>query len=187
MGRTQRGNNNAYCQDNEVAWQDWENLDETMLRFAQRVVALRRSQPVLRRQRFFAGQVGRGVHRKDIAWFRRDGKEMEDEHWGNRHRQSLGMLLNGDLIPDRGRRGERIRGDTLLILLHAGEADTRWTLPTGWGDEWEMLLDTAVPDEPEGRRRFRGGGMVRLVGRSVVILRRVGEAPQAPAGTADEG
>jgi isoamylase len=171
MSRTQRGNNNAYCQDNEISWIDWRKQDATMLAFTRRLIQLRAEQPVLRRQRFFQGQVGRGTRRKDIGWFRRDGLEMTDRHWGNEARQSLGMLLNGDLIPDRGPRGEPIVGDSLLILLHSNHDDTAWQLPTGWGAEWDVILDTAAPAEPPGTRRCTQGGALTVTGRSLVVLR----------------
>ncbi|HEV7465144.1 MAG TPA: alpha-amylase family glycosyl hydrolase, partial [Candidatus Dormibacteraeota bacterium] len=177
IGQTQGGNNNAYCQDNEISWLDWTDVDKDMLAFARRVIALRAGHAVLRRQRFFHGQVGRGVRRKDIAWFRRDGREMRDEHWGNDQRQSLGALLNGELIPDRGPRGERITGDSLLLLFHSSHEDTLWQLPSGWGDDWEVILDTAAPEEPPGTRRCRGGEALPVVSRSLVILRRASAPP----------
>jgi glycogen operon protein len=177
IGRTQRGNNNGYCQDNEISWFDWEHTDEAMLAFTRRVIALRASQPVLRRRHFFQGQVGRGARRKDIAWFRRDGEELRDEDWSSDQRQSLGMLLNGDLIPDKGRRGERIQGDTLLVLLHSSGEGTAWTIPTGWGRRWEVLLDTAKPAEPQGTRTVLEGEALTVMPRSVVVLRRVGPGP----------
>jgi glycogen operon protein len=177
MGQTQGGNNNAYCQDNEISWLDWDHVDEEMLTFTRRVIELRANYAVLRRQRFFHGQVGRGARRKDIAWFRRDGEEMRDEHWGNDQRQSLGALLNGELIPDRGTRGERITGDSLLLLFHSAHEDTLWQLPSGWGEEWEVILDTAVPDEPPGARRRRGGEALPVSSRSLVILQRTSAPP----------
>jgi len=173
LGRTQGGNNNAYCQDNPISWIDWAQADVDLLDFTRRLIELRAGQPVLRRQRFFQGQIGRGVHRKDIAWFRRDGQEMTDEHWGNEQRQSLGMLLNGELIPDRGPRGEPVFGGTLLVLLHSHEDDTLWQMPRGWGDTWEVILDTAKPKERPGARRCRQGTPLPVAGRSLVVLRRV--------------
>jgi len=174
IGRTQNGNNNAYCQDNEVSWFDWANADREVLDFVRRLIRLRASQPVLRRQRFFQGQVGRSARRQDIVWFRRNGEEMSDEHWGDAQRQSLGALLNGELIPDRGPRGERIAGDTLLVLLHSDDEDTLWQLPTGWGTEWDVILDTDAPDEPPGQRRCREGTALEVTARSLVVLRRAG-------------
>ncbi|HEY6379294.1 MAG TPA: glycogen debranching enzyme, partial [Candidatus Dormibacteraeota bacterium] len=173
MGRTQQGNNNTYCQDNELSWVDWEGCDPQMLDFTRRLIDLRHSQPVLRRQRFFQGQVGRGVRRKDLAWFRRDGEEMHDDDWGSDQRQSLGMLLNGELIPERGPRGEPMSGDTLLVLLHGGAEDTLWRLPHGWGTRWDVILDSANPEEPAGERSCRESQELQVAGRSVVVLRRV--------------
>jgi isoamylase len=172
IGRTQQGNNNAYCQDNEISWLHWDAADERLQSFAQRLIRLRREHPVLRRQRFFQGQLGRGQRRKDIAWFRRDGSEMTDRHWRNQQRMSLGMLLNGELIPDRGPRGERIVDDTLLVLLHSHHDETPWQLPSGWAEWWEVILDTARPEEIAGARRVRGGHALEVTPRSLVVLRR---------------
>ncbi|MGH7746997.1 MAG: glycogen debranching enzyme, partial [Candidatus Dormibacteria bacterium] len=174
LGRTQRGNNNAYCQDGEVSWIDWEDVDQPMLDFTRRVLALRHAQPVLRRRHFFEGQVGPGARRKDIAWFSPDGAEMDDKGWSDGRRQSLGMLLDGDLIPERDERGERIGGDTLLVLLHAGAEDIEWRLPTGWGKRFEVLLDTARPEEAAGSRAAPAGGRLTVIGRSLVVMRRDG-------------
>ena len=102
---------------------------------------------------------------------------MHTERWGTARRQSLGMLLNGELIPDRGPRGERIHGGTLLALLHAGGQDTQWRVPVGWGAEWEVILDTAQPEEQEGVRCYREGQELTVVTRSVVLLRR--RAPES--------
>ncbi len=173
LGRTQAGNNNAYCQDNEVSWIDWAHVDQPMLDFVCAVVALRRAQPVLRRRHFFSGQVGRGHRRKDIVWFRRSGDEMEDDDWGNEQRQAIGMMLNGDLIPDTDARGHRITGDTLLVMLHSHFEDTLWQLPRGWGDRWEVLLDTARPQEQPGTRTYDAGGDVQVTSRSLLVLRRL--------------
>jgi isoamylase len=171
IGRTQEGNNNAYCQDNEISWLDWQHADTSLDRFTRQLIALRRAHPVLRRQRFFSGEVGRGHKRKDIAWFRRDGREMTNRHWTAGDRRSLGMLLNGEMIPDRGPRGERILDDTLLVLLHAHHEDTLWQLPTGWGGRWEVLVDTAEPDEAAGTRSVGAGDALPVTARSLVILR----------------
>ncbi|HEX3605718.1 MAG TPA: glycogen debranching protein GlgX [Candidatus Dormibacteraeota bacterium] len=174
LGRTQRGNNNAYCQDNEIAWIDWSAVDHEMLAFTRRVVALRNSQPVLRRRHFFQGQVGPGARRKDIVWFGPDGREMDARRWNDPAQRSLGMLLNGELIPERDDRGERVRGDTLLVLLHAHYEDVAWRLPKGWAEHWLVLLDTAQPDEAEAARRIGAGASLPVVSRSLVVLRREG-------------
>jgi glycogen operon protein len=172
IGRSQRGNNNAYCQDNETSWLDWEHVDQTMLEFVRRMIELRRSQPVLRRRRFFSGQAIYGSGRKDIGWFLPSGSEVSDAEWFDTARRSLGMILNGDEIPDRDARGERIRGDTLMVLLHAGPAAISWRIPAGWGEVWSVLVDTAAPDEPAETRTYVPGETVNVVGRSLLVLRR---------------
>ncbi len=172
MSRTQHGNNNAYCQDNELAWLDWENADAVMQRFAKRIIGLRHEQPVLRRRHFFQGQVGRGQNRKDIVWLRPDGGEMVNDDWNN-ERQSLGMVLNGDLIPDRAPSGSTIKGDTLLVLLHSHHEDVEWTMPNGFATRWDVILDTALPDEAAGTRSVRQDESLPMVARSLVILRGV--------------
>ena len=173
MGRTQRGNNNAYCQDNDVSWIDWEHIDEPMLAFVARIVALRRSDPVLRRRNFFSGQAVHGSGRKDIAWFLPSGREVGDSEWFDDGQRSLGMILNGDEIPDRDPRGRRIRGGTLMVLLHAGDAPVPWVIPSGWGDLWSVFADTAERDITPSTRHHHAGEEMTVAGRSLVALLRV--------------
>ena len=168
IGRTQSGNNNAYCQDNEISWYDWDSADTELLAFVQRLIQLRRDQPVLRRQHFFEGQVGRGQHRKDVVWLTAAGGEMSEADWDDPERRVLAMLLNGDEIPDLTADGRPIRGDTLLVILSTHEEDVPWTLPKGWGRRWEVLVDTADPaaDAHVVERS------VNVAARSVLVLRR---------------
>jgi glycogen operon protein len=173
IGRTQHGNNNAYCQDNEMSWFDWEHLDEPMLGFVARIVALRRSDPVLRRRNFFSGQAVHGSGRKDIAWFLPSGREVSDHEWFDEGQRSLGMILNGDEIPDRDPRGRRIRGGTLMVLLHAGEDQVGWIIPSGWGDLWSVFADTGERDVTPSTRHHHPGEEVTVAGRSLVALLRV--------------
>jgi glycogen operon protein len=173
IGRTQRGNNNAYCQDNEISWLDWDAVDEPLLRFTRRLIALRAEQPVLRRQRFFAGQVGRGQRRKDVVWLDDDGVEMTEAEWDDESRRSLAMLLNGDEIPDHTPDGRQIRGDTLLVILHSHHQDMSWKLPRGWGDRWEVLVDTAAVEAQGPPRVIEAAQALRVTSRSVVVLRRL--------------
>ena len=170
IGRTQRGNNNAYCQDNEISWLDWESADLDLLEFTRRLIDLRATEPVLRRQRFFEGEYA--PRRKDITWFRADGHEFAPDDWGNDAVRSVGMLLNGEAITDRGPRGERIMGDSLAVILNAGENHQAFSLPPGGADRWEVILDTSRPREPEGWRYIGAGELVAVTGRSVVALRR---------------
>jgi isoamylase len=173
MGRTQSGNNNVYCQDNETSWLDWANTDRELLDYTRHLIALRAEQPVLRRQRFFSGQVGRGQRRKDVVWLDDHGVEMTEAEWDDESRRSLGMLLNGDEIPDHTADGHRIRGDTLLLIVHSHHKDMLWTLPSGWGDHWEVLLNTAQGTPPARARVIEAAKPLRVSSRSLLVLRRV--------------
>jgi glycogen operon protein len=173
IGRTQGGNNNAYCQDNETAWLDWEHIDQGLLDFTRRLIALRTDQPVLHRQRFFAGQVGRGQRRKDVVWLDDEGSEMSEDEWDDQSRRSLAMLLNGDEIPDHTADGHQIRGDTLLVILHSHHLDMEWRLPHGWGDHWEVLIDTAAPGLQDPVRVVEASEQLHVSARSLLVLRRV--------------
>jgi glycogen operon protein len=174
IGKTQRGNNNAYCQDNELSWLDW-SLDarrEALLGFTIRMIRLRTSQPVLQRRRFFRGASFRDSSLKDLAWFRPDGLEMTEEDWRQPYVRSLAYLLGGDTIATPDERGERIVGDTLLVLLNAHSEAVNYTLPDiDWGREWEILVDTAGASDAK-RDRLYARGQVEVAPRSLVVLSR---------------
>jgi glycogen operon protein len=146
LGRTQHGNNNAYCQDSPLSWTDWQMTPDrvALLAFVKRLVALRAAQPVLRRRTFLGGSRS-GT--SDVQWLRSDAVEMTDADWDDRERRALGILLDGDHIMDRGARGESIQGETLLIWFNAGTADVICTLPTLASSDgtWQRLIDTAEP------------------------------------------
>ncbi len=169
IGRTQGGNNNAYCQDDAISWLDWESADEEMLAFVRRLLDVRRAHPVLRRRRWFQGQPIRGID--DIAWFRPDGGEMSDEDWGWGEAATLGMFLNGEALRFPDPHGHPVRDDSFLILFNAYHEPVSWTLPRErWGAAWTVLIDTTrwVPTEER-----LGAGVGRVVeGRSVLVLIR---------------
>jgi glycogen operon protein len=175
IGRTQHGNNNGYCQDNELSWFDWSQRDEqlNLLGFTRRLLDFRRDHPVLRRRRWFQGRSIRGSALKDIAWFNPDGEEMTDADWDAGYAKVLGVFLNGDEIPNRGPRGERIVDDSLLLLFSAHHEPIGFTIPSGpYGEQWELAFDTAEPLAPEASRVYKAGDAVPLEARSVVVLRR---------------
>ena len=174
MGRTQQGNNNAYCQDNEIGWFDWK-LDgrrRDLLAFTRRLIALRRAHPVLRRRQFFYGRKIQGSEVKDLTWFRPDGKELTEEDWKNPRTRCLGLRLSGDAIEEVDARGERILDDTFLILLNAHHEPIPFVAPAHRpGVRWEVLLDTRSPDGRRRRRPLKGGELYDLEGRCVALLR----------------
>ncbi|MCU1344741.1 MAG: isoamylase [Acidimicrobiia bacterium] len=146
LGRTQAGNNNVYCQDNETAWYDWDSADTDLLRFTQRLIELRRQHPVFRRRRWFHGRPIRGV--PDIGWIKPDGSEMNDDDWDGGFALSVGLFLNGDAIPDRGERGQRIVDDSFLLLINAHHEPIEWTLPPQWAKQWQLVMDTTNDELP---------------------------------------
>jgi len=178
MGRTQQGNNNTYCQDNELSWVDWQLDDERedLLTFTRRLIALRKEQPVLRRRRFFAGAPEHGGESEigDIEWFTPDAGRMDEEDWDTWYARSIMMFLNGEAIPEPGERGERIVGDSVLALLNADAEPLDFTLPgADYGTAWHVALDTADEDPDEAdERELSSGASVTVTGRSVVVLTR---------------
>ncbi len=172
LGRTQRGNNNAYCQDNEISWTQWSATPEQreFLEFTRRLIRIRKEQPVLRRRKFFQGRRIRGADVLDIAWLDPSGREMADDTWNSPDVRCLGVRLNGDAIDDVDERGERIVGDTLVLLLNAGEQPVPFVLPaTSPIERWETLIDTADPWLPS--RRLRAGDRYELQARSMAVLK----------------
>ncbi|HZI05978.1 MAG TPA: glycogen debranching protein GlgX, partial [Archangium sp.] len=145
MGRTQRGNNNAYCQDNALSWVDWK-LSESqrkLLEFTSALSQLRREQPVLTKRKFFRGSTIWDSELKDLAWFRPDGLEMKKEDWEKPTMRSISFLLGGDAIATPDDEGNRIVGDTLLVLMNADHEPITFQLPAiEWGADWEELVDT---------------------------------------------
>jgi glycogen operon protein len=172
VGRTQQGNNNAYCQDNEISWIDWNLTDEQkrLLDFTSKLVQFRLSQPALHRRRYFQGRRIRGGGVQDVAWLSADGHEMTDEAWTAEGSKSLGMLLSGDAIEEATERGEVIVGDSLLVLLNAHGEQVPFTLPGLDADQrWQRVLDTADPDAAE--RPFKSGGCYPLQSQSLAIFK----------------
>jgi glycogen operon protein len=174
LGKTQGGNNNAYCQDNEISWLDW-NLDprrQALLGFTMRMIRLRKEQPVLQRRRFFRGQHFRDSSLKDLAWFRPDGQEMTEEDWKQPYIRAVAYLLAGDAIATPDERGQRIVGDSLLVLMNAHHEAVPYTLPAvEWGREWEILVDTAGASDAK-RDGIFASGVVEVAPRSLVVLSR---------------
>ena len=168
MGRTQRGNNNAYCQDNEISWVDWESADETLIAYVSALIKLRKEHPAFRRRRFFDGEA--------IAWFTPAGEQMTLEDWDAGFPKSLTVFLNGDAITEPGRRGEPIRDDSFLMLINASEIDLQFTvIAEAYGEQWHKLLDTADPRmQRDELTPVKPGDKITVTSRSLQLLSRRG-------------
>jgi isoamylase len=176
LGRTQQGNNNAWCQDNELSWVDWENADDSLREFTKRLISLRRNHPVLRRESFLIGSdEGEGSNLPDAWWFRSDGRKMTKADWDDGE-PVLGLFLNGNAIPNPGPHGEQIRDDSFLVLFNAHSEEHQITLPRPhFGAHWAVEVSTSDPDGEPGRVTYGAREQITLVDRSVIVLRRLGE------------
>ncbi len=179
LGRTQDGNNNAYCQDSELSWVDWSltAADKDLVEFVASLTAFRREHPVFRRRRFFAGKpIRTGEDLGDIAWFTPSGQEMKEQNWDDGFGRSIVVFLNGEGIPDLDQRGMDVVDDSFLMAFNAHYENIEVTLPgNGYGSEWAVVVDTAtgvVTPEP-GKETVPGGGALTLEARSLVLLQRV--------------
>ncbi|MEW2357756.1 glycogen debranching protein GlgX [Spirillospora sp. NPDC029432] len=173
FGRTQHGNNNAYCQDNEIAWVDWDDAGGCGLEFVRVLSRLRRDHPVFRRRRFFTGGAP-GAAPADIAWLTPGGEPMTDHDWNAGFAKSLGVFLNGDAITEPDQRGRRIRDDSFLLLINAHSEPVGFELPgPEYGERWEYALDTADPRAVGERPRVKARDLVTVVSRSLTVLRRI--------------
>ena len=173
-GRTQRGNNNAYCQDNELSWVDWsfDAAQRELLDFTRGLVRLRRDHPVLRRRRFFKGAGSRdGLG--DLTWFRPDGNPMQDSNWDWDEARAVAVFLNGEAISEPGPTGERIVDDSFLVLLNGHYEPLEFSLPgLRYGTVWTVAVDTAGPADGGDETELKAGGRVLLEARSTLVLIR---------------
>ena len=170
FARTQGGNNNAYCQDNEISWVDWELQEQNaaQIRFVQKLTALRHKYPILRRNRFLTGVYNEELGVKDVTWINASGAEMKPENWGDLNMECFGMLMDGRAQPT----GIRRRGEdaTLLMVLNAYHDLVEFTLPeTVGGWRWQLLIDTNLAEEAE-MGSFVSGEIYGVTGRSVLLF-----------------
>ncbi len=179
IGRTQQGNNNAYCQDNEISWVDWairDPDDQDLLEFTRLLIRLRAEHPVFRRRRFFRGRPARGTRQRlnDIAWFTLTGEEMTGDDWDAGFAKSLTVFLNGRAITEPDRRGGRMADESFLLLFNASEQDLDFTIPPRrYGQRWAMMLDTALPVIELGNdSAAKPGDVMTVVNHSIQLLHR---------------
>ncbi|MBB1286364.1 glycogen debranching protein GlgX [Flavisolibacter sp. BT320] len=172
LGRTQGGNNNAYCQDNEISWVDWVGADTDLLTFSKKIIHFARRHPVFNRRRWFKGQTFKGVGVEDIAWFRPDGGEMTEENWRDDFAKTLGIFLNGKAIPSPGPKGEKIVDDNFFLIFNAHHDSITFLLPPQkFGRQWIKILDTAIDYFEETGEIHPAKKTIQIEGRSIVLLK----------------
>jgi len=172
LGRTQQGNNNVYCQDNELSWVGWKEIDDDLLAFTRSLLRLRAEHPVFRRRRFFTGETApNGL--PDIAWLRQDATMMDADDWKHNFLRPLAVFLNGGAITEPGPRGEEISDDSFLLLFNPSHEDAAMTLPDGpYGGSWQLVLDTSGPVADVGAAAAPIDKQRDVSARSVVVMRR---------------
>ena len=169
MGRTQGGNNNAYCQDNEISWLDWERVDYHLLIFTRALIALRTKHRTFCRRKFFDGRPIHGNEVSDLLWFRPDGETMGDDEWSGGHVRSLAVYLNGEHFDTDGR-GQPLEDDDVLVLVNASDGNLDFTVPERLGGTWDVALDTQHPTGEGGWREVKAGQRIAVLNRSLVVL-----------------
>ncbi|MGH9411683.1 MAG: glycogen debranching protein GlgX [Vicinamibacterales bacterium] len=180
LGRTQQGNNNGYCQDNELSWYDWEHADASLISFVRDLTRLRLDHPVFCRRRWFQGRPIRGSDVSDIAWFTPSGTEMSEADWQAGFAKSLGVFLNGGAVPTRDDHGRRIVDDSFYVMFNAHSEELEFVLPESkWGERWTIALDTSVLpggiETGESGRVLQAGEHLHVAGWALVLLCHLAE------------
>lgn len=171
FGRSQGGNNNAYCQDNEISWINWSNINQKQLEFCQKLIALRTNHPVFRRRRWFTGVPIKGIGLEDIAWFLPEGTEMPDENWNHDYAKSLGVFLNGHGIRAAGLKGQQVFDNSFYIIFNAHYEAIQFTLPPAkYAKDWIKVLDTKDTDSESTEYCYAAGDSIVTEGRSIILL-----------------
>jgi glycogen operon protein len=174
VGRSQDGNNNAYCQDNEISWVHWEDVDEGLLAFTRRIIEMRAAHPVFRRRRWFQGRPVHGTRLPDIAWFRPDGERMNDDDWQQDHVRYFAVFLNGEALRDVDEVGAPIRDQSFIVLFNAHHDSVPFTMPAErFGPAWHVVIDTSS-DTGDGVAAVAAGGTLDVPARTVAVLARGG-------------
>ena len=171
LGKTQNGNNNAYCQDNEISWIDWENADKELLEYTSKLINITKSHPTFRRRRWFQGQPIKGSSLHDIAWFLPEGGLMEEQNWNEDYAKSLGVFLNGMGLHSVGLKGEKIIDYSFYVIFNAYHDSLDFHLPgPDYGDQWVQVLNTAAGWN-ESEEVFAASSVINVSGRSIMLLR----------------
>ncbi len=165
LGRTQHGNNNAYCQDNEISWLNWQKADQDLLEFTRKLISLRRQHPVFRRCTWFRGQSVRPGEIEDIAWFKFDGQHMREEDWQHDYAKSFGVFINGREMCSRSSFGRQFIDDSFYVIFNAYHGYINYKLPSeGYAKDWTLILDTSkdkvITEDYEGKIYLAGDTII---------------------------
>ena len=171
IGRTQQGNNNSYCQDNEISWVDWENADKELFEFTSKLIHLRRNHAAFSRKSWFRGEPVKRNGIEDIAWFQPDGSQMSAEHWDQHFAKSIAVFLNGQGLHAVNSEGEKVVDDNFYILFNASEHAVEYKLPDEhYARDWRIIFDTARYSQEEGKNLYKAKEKIKIDGRSVILL-----------------
>lgn len=171
IGRTQQGNNNTYCQDNEITWYDWKAVDEELLEFCRKLIRFRRSHPAFRRRGWFQGKLIHGSGTRDIAWFTIQGEEMTEQDWEHGYTQTLGIYLNGAVRAPNPQK-EALTDDNFYILINAHHEPLSCTLPDAqFADRWLFVFGTDGDWDESGEEEYEAGDRIEIEARSLIVLR----------------
>jgi glycogen operon protein len=183
IGRTQQGNNNAYCQDNDISWFNWDisTTEQALFAFTSALIMLRAAHPVFRRRQFFQGRSIYGADIKDLSWFRPDGEEMTEDDWNQGYVRCLGVRLAGDRIEEKDHLGNPIHDDTFLLLINAHHEPIRFTLPPHPANvQWQLVLDTVQDVVPALAPLMPEGNHYDLQARSLALMQVETAVPIRP-------
>ncbi|HEY9001553.1 MAG TPA: glycogen debranching protein GlgX [Mucilaginibacter sp.] len=171
IGRTQQGNNNSYCQDNEISWIDWNNADKELLDFTSKLIHLRREHAAFSRKNWFRGEPVKGNGIEDIAWFQPDGSNMTSEHWNQDFAKSIAVFLNGQGLHAVNSEGEKMVDDNFYIIFNASGEAIEYKLPgEEYAKDWRIIFDTAKYSQEEGQQLYHANETIKIDGRSVILL-----------------
>ena len=174
LGHTQRGNNNAYCQDNELSWLDWRmtDADRTVLSFTRALLAIRTAHPAFQRRHFFRGERAVGAALKDVTWLREDGEEMTATDWADPERTTLTLLMAGEGVDAVDSDGREVMDDSFLVIVHSGGDPVDFRVP--WlphrPAEWKLLIDTVCAEVPPAKTTVQAGALLPVHAQSLVVL-----------------
>lgn len=175
ISRTQGGNNNAYCQDNEISWLDWENADKELLEFTRKLISIRMKHSVFSRKNWFKGVPVKEGDIEDIAWFLPDGSHKNEEHWNDEFAKSIAIFLNGKGIHSVDSQGNKVIDDSFYIIFNAHEETIDYKLPDeNYSTSWNLIIDTSKTSIEEAGQELKSGETVSVEGRSVVVLQNRG-------------